>query len=127
MRLDDVNQLEYLHDATVSEVILGYSGDSKDLRMVVTCDEECGHPDWAGKTVTVIFSNLLRAAGTWLGHVVGQDAVSSIGEGGSIDMKQSIEALCRMGIAPPRRLLRLTLHSGSEIDIACDEVDIRVD
>lgn len=126
MKIDDPEQLEYLHDATVDEIVFGYSNDSKDMRLTVTCDEECGHRDWAGRTLTVTFSNLLRASGTWLGHVMGHDTVNSIREGASADMQQSVGALCGMGIDAPGRLLRLTFHSGSEIEIACDEIDVQL-
>ena len=76
--------------------------------------------------MTVTLLNVLRASGVVLGHVAGHDIINSFSEGASGDMERSIRVMCGMGIFAPKILLRLTLHSGSEIEIACDEIDIRV-
>lgn len=124
MRIPDMNQLEYLHDATVSEIALTYDGDSKFLRIVATCDDECGYDEWSSKTVVVTLSNLVRASGFVLGHVAGHETIQSFGEGASEEMLRSMHVLGNIGISAPKTFLRLTLQSGSEIEIACGEVDV---
>jgi hypothetical protein len=126
MRIRDMARLEYLHDAVVSEIAIIYAADSKSIRIVVACDEECGYEDWSGKDLEVTLSRVLLAFGLVLGHVAGPDAVQSFYEGASTEMMQKVQELRDAGISPPATFLRLTLHSGSEIEIACDEVDVCV-
>lgn len=127
MRITDMEQLEYLHDAIVTEITYVYTNSSKDIRIVAVCDDDSGHLIWSGKTVIVTLSNVLRASGVLLGHVAGPDTIQSFSEGASGDMTQAVEELCSIGIVAPKAFLRLTLHSGSQIEIAFDEIDVRVD
>lgn len=126
MRITDNEKLEYLHDAIVSEISLINANGSKHMRITATCDEECGYEDWSGKAVIVTLSNVFRASGVLFGHVAGEDIVNSFSEGVSAGMHRSIQELCRVGIAAPRVLLTLTLHSGSEFEVACGEIDVTV-
>ncbi len=127
MKINDLEQLEYLHDAIVSEVAFVYKGNSKAIKIITICDSDCGYRDWSGKAVTVTLSNVLRASGVVLGHIAGQDIINSFSEGASEDMQRSIQVMCDIGIFAPKIFLRLAFHSGSEIEIACDEIDVRVD
>ena len=123
----DIGQLEYLHDAIVKEISFTYSDTSKNLRITTACDDDSGCFDWCGKTVIVTFLNVVRASGTLLGHVAGYDMVQSFSEGASADMKRSFQQLSGIGIAAPRVIVKLCLHSGSEVEIACDEISVRVE
>lgn len=127
MRIFDLEQLAYLHDAVVSEMAFMSTGDFKEFRIKARCDDDCGYEDWSGKTVTITLSYVLRASGVIWGHVVGQDIVNSFSQGVSKDMEWNIRRLRDIGITAPKIFLRLTLHSGSEFEIACDEVDVSMD
>ena len=127
MKVTDLNQLEYLHDAFVDEIAFMNSCASKNLKIQLRCDDDCGYPDWAGKALTVNFSNILRVSSVLLGHVDGQDIVGAFTKGVSEDMQQSIQKMSAIGISAPKIFLMLTLQSGSEIEIACDEISISLD
>lgn len=126
MRITDNEKLEYLHDAVVSEISLVNANGYKRMRITATCDEECGYDDWSGKVVTVTFSDVIRASGVLFGHVAGEDIVNSFSKGVSVGMDRSIQELRSVGIAVPEVVLTLTLHSGSEIEVACGEIDVTV-
>jgi hypothetical protein len=126
MKADEMGKLEYLHDAILSEIAFVCAGDSKNIKMTAICDEDCGYHDWSGKSVVVTFSNIIRVSAILFGHVAGHDIVNSISEGVSADMQRCVEELCGLGVAPPKAFLRITLHSGSELEIACDGFAIDV-
>ena len=125
MKILDLKQLDYLHDAIVRQIAFALTDTRKDLVVTVTCDDDCGYSDWCGKTLIITLANLLQASGTFLGHVAGYETVQSFDEGASADMSQKIQQLSKIGIAPPNIVLRFTLHSGSEFEIACDSIAIR--
>lgn len=127
MNITDLEQLEYLHDAIVKEIAFAYTNSSKGLRISSICNGDCGYHDWNGKTVIVTLSQVTRASGVLLGHVAGRDMIQSFSEGASAEMKLNIDKLCSIGVVAPKVFLRLTLHSGSELEIACDEITVYVE
>ena len=124
--MSDVAQLESLHNAIVSEIAFAYTDDSKTVHIIITGDEACVNREWAGRAVAVTLTNVLRVSGALLGHVAGRDVINSISNRTSTEMRRSIQELSDAGIITPRILLRLTLRSGSEIEIACDEIHASV-
>jgi hypothetical protein len=127
MKITDKLILEYLHDAIVREIsFVTNENGIKDLVITAKCDEDCGYEEWAGKAVAVTLSSVLLASAILLGHVAGEDIVQSFREGLSATSRQRIAEMRDIGISIPNSLLTLVLQSGSEIEIACDDVDITV-
>lgn len=127
MKITNKLILEYLHDAIVRKISFVTSADgTKHLVIEAKCDEDSGYEEWAGKVVAVTLSNVILASGILLGHVAGEDIVQSFSEGLSATSRQRVTELCNLGISTPSSLLTLALQSGSEIEVACDEVDVTV-
>jgi hypothetical protein len=124
MKSLNFEKLGYLHDAIVQQISLVFTHSEKSLTITVVCDDDCGHAEWCGKTLTLTFAGLLRTSSAILGHVAGYDSVNFFNEGASAAMGQAIQQLSQMGISPPAIVLRLCLHSGSELEIACDSVAV---
>lgn len=121
--LDD---LAYLHDARVVEMSFSTENDGlKHVMLRVTCHDDCGHVELNGRTLDVLFRDTLLVQGQLLGHAIGDDEVNGLDQGIGSDAMTTIEALVASGIAAPTIMLTLTLHSGSELSIACGSVDIR--
>lgn len=127
MRITNIETLDYLHDAIVRYISFDMSADgSKQLVIEAECDANCGYEEWAGKVVSVTLSNVILASAIFWGHVAGEDIVQSLIEGVSAATRQRVTQLSDLGISPPMTLLTVTLQSGSEIEIACDGVDVIV-
>lgn len=122
----DLEPLDHLHDARVEQIHWNPVQDSKIVQMTFTCDEECERPDWAGKTVNVVCDDVLMMSAVLLGHVLGQDTFDAWSEDLSPSMLEDLQKLARAGISRPEILLRITLHSGSELQIACNRVTAEV-
>jgi hypothetical protein len=127
MSRQDIENLDYLHDAVVDDIIWKNGQNSKIAQMVVTCDIECEYPEWAGKRLVVTFNNVLLQSSLLLGHVAGRDSFDSCSEGVSASVMEHIQVLGGMGVTFPKTMLRIALHSGSELEIACDSVTVEVD
>jgi hypothetical protein len=124
MRVTDKELLEYLHDAFVSRISFENNETSKNLIIRATFDEDCGDDEWAGKEVVVTLSGVVLTTAILLGHISGQDAVQSFVQGVSAGMRQRLTKLMAVGISIPEGLFTITLQSGSEIEVACEEIEM---
>ena len=117
----------YLHDATISEFALftGENGD-RGLRMRLRCDTDCGYDEWNGKTIQVLFVDPLIVNGELFGHMANVDSFNSWGKAKSTRIIEQIERMKDVGIPAPLHLVELVFHSGSVFEVACDEVRIDV-
>jgi hypothetical protein len=119
--------LDHLHDAVLVSLTFSPRPDgSRDGRLVATCDEECEYDEWAGKTVSLVFSDILLLDGVLLGHVCGQEFVNTISQGLLPCAEERVSALVREGVRMPRIRLTVALQSGSEVAVACDGVEVAV-
>src|SRR5688500_4084237 len=124
MSLEWMERLDYLHDATVTEVVWSSVASARSLRMAVSCDEECGDPELAGKQLVVRFNNVLVCSATLWGHVAGDDALNSFSNDVTPEVREYLQRLTALGISTPKMVFRVACHSGSEVQLACDEVVI---
>lgn len=126
MSKPDIEQLDHLHDAMVHEINWQPVQDSRILQMTFVCDEECERSDWAGKKVSVVCNDVLMVSASLLGHVLGQDTFDAFSEDLSPSMLDDVQKLVGMGISRPEVLLRIALHSGSELQIACNGIAVDI-
>jgi hypothetical protein len=124
MKITNTELLEYLHDAVVDGMSLDVVLESKNLVVNVTCDEDCGYDNWAGRRVAVTLSGVIVASAMLFGHVAGKDSVQSFREGISAATHQRLAELGQIGIPAPSTLLTLSFQSGSEVEVACAGVDV---
>lgn len=122
-----LKQLAYLHDATVKEIRWKHVDGHKSASMTVTCDPECGRDDWAGQQVVVTFNDVLFQSSYLFGHVYGEDSFDRTSQDLSQDFLDTLQKLISSGMAPPKICLRIALHSGSDLQLACDRITIKVD
>jgi len=127
MRIADIELLEYLHDATVQEICFATGANGFKILMIRgKCDEDCGYLDWAGKRIVVTLSDVILASGMLFGHVAGEDMIQSFSQGVSAKTRQWVADLSSAGISTPTALLRFVLQSGSDIEVACGEINVTV-
>jgi hypothetical protein len=124
----DIRTLNYLHDAIVQEICFGHNAKGlKELVIRAQGDEDCGYTDWAGKDVRIRLVDVIVAAGTLFGHVMGEDSIAGFDGVISATTHGLVTELCNAGITNPKQLLRVSFRSGSYIEIACDHVDVSSD
>lgn len=121
----NLSDLTYLHDARVLEMFYSAGDDGlKQVLLRVTCHDNCGRDEWNGRTLNVLFRDTLLVQGQLLGHVLGDDEVNGLDQGVQSEAMATIKRLVASGMGEPNTMLTLTLHSGSEVSIACGSVEI---
>ncbi len=121
----ELNELAYLHDAVVNEILWTDVQGTKVTRLTVTCDDECARDDWAGRQIVVTFNDVILQTSLLHGYVDGQDTFDSHSDVLSQELRESLQKLSALGIPQPRICVRIALHSGSELQLACDSVTIQ--
>jgi hypothetical protein len=125
VRSMEIRTLNFLHDAVVQEISFVHNSTGvKELVIKAWSDPDCGYEDWAGKLVSLSLQDVIIADGTLFGHVMGEDSISGFEEGISPKTQRLLSQLVDAGVSAPTVLLRITFHSGSSIDIACDEIEV---
>lgn len=124
MKVEDTEFLEYLHDALMESIHFEEHKGTKRLIMKATFDEDCGNTDWDGKAAIITFSDVIVATAIFLGHVTGQDMVQSFRQGISVVTHQRLATLIAAGVPAPEKRLTIALQSGSEIEVACAEINV---
>jgi hypothetical protein len=94
--------------------------------MTLTCDNECGRADWAGRQIVVTFNDVLLLSSLLFGHVAGKDLFDRHNDNLSPDVIENLGTLTAFGIPQPRIHLRIAMHSGSELQLACGSITLEV-
>jgi hypothetical protein len=119
--------LDYLHDAllVIASFCVGDDGLKRFL-LRVECHEDCGYHDWNGRTIEVLFENILVAHGQLLGHTMGEEYVASIHSGMSPSGANTVAQLVDAGVSEPNTMVTVVLQSGSEVSIACESIEAKL-
>ena len=128
IKMQDYNLLSYFHDAVLLNTLFYINnGDGyRYLKMTIRCNRDCEYEDFSGKTVDLLFIDTLIVKGTLLGHMVGNEYVNFMEPKLSPEVEEFIAEMVKSGVAAPREKMTVVLHSGSEISIACDRIEITV-
>ena len=116
-------QASYLHDAYVKSISLTIDGEgNRLLSMHVHCHPDCGFDDWNDKKLQIEFVEPLVIHGELLGHMANAEEVNMFDFVATDRMSDSIKYLTDAGIAPPAKVVSVVFQSGSQLDIACQEI-----
>jgi hypothetical protein len=127
MKIVDQEQLEFLHDAALLDLCFEFRPDGeRRLILRAMCDEDCGYEEWNGRLVSVILAGLTLTTVRLFGHVAGPEFINSFAAGVSAQTSSALEELKAAGIAIAEFLLTLSLQSGSEVELACESVEVVV-
>lgn len=120
-----MRDINYLHDASVGSI--SYMIDplgSRDLIIDLRYHSECGDANLSGKHIKIKYTNILLITGNIYGYISGAEALESIQQTISESTTHRISKLVQLGISQPNVLHTLVLQSGSELEIACQSVNI---
>lgn len=128
MLVDDLEMLEYLHDAVVENLSFSFANDGeRTVQLRVRAHADCGYAPWNGMTVTVRLRDTVLFVGTLLGYTTSGDTISMFQQGVSSEAERKVADLRGHGLGVPHIKLGLAFSSGSEIDVVCRAVDVEVE
>lgn len=122
----DVAVLEWLHDCCLETIVYeaNTEGD-RDVTLTICCPTDLGFALWAGKTLTIKATRV--AASRHLMHVYGSsDAVDAVRPEISVELRETVDAGRKMGIAFPTTEITVVFHSGSTLELICDAIQVEV-
>ena len=127
MQSTSLENAAYLHDAEVQEFLLGIDKLGRRVfRLVLWCDPECGLEDWNDKKIAIEFRDPLIVLTELFGHMVNTETFNAWNQGPSSTMRERIGRLTDIGIPNPKHTIELVFHSGSIVEVACEEIEFSI-
>jgi len=124
---DPYLELAYLHDSEVLDISYVLTNpDSRTVIMRLQGDPEMGYSAWEGKVLRVTASGvfLFRCEG-W-GHTCDRETLDGWGKGVSAVTQAELARHATLGFRVPDLRFTVTLHSGSSLELVCDQVNVEV-
>ena len=117
----------FLHDAEVRElgVVIDQHGE-RTFRVLLRCDPEWGYEAWNDREIRVDFCDPIVILGELFGHMANAETLDAWRDLTSAKMESHIKTLTDAGIRDPKHLIQLVFHSGSIIEVACEEIHVHV-
>jgi hypothetical protein len=120
MNIDDVC---CLHDGVVTHTSLEYEADgNRQLRLLMQCDSDCGKPEFDNNIIEILFYDLTLLRADIFGALLDPESFDTWQDSVSDTMHQELRRLTNAGIRTPKNCCTLVFHSGSAIEVACEEV-----
>jgi hypothetical protein len=126
MQEEDVRQLGWLHDAEVHSIVYDPSPEACTLKLHVRCHDDAGYPPWNGRKL-LLAANGLHAMTQSVWRCAGAtETIDGIRLGISAEFQASTDEARRRGIRFPSLELSICFHSGSEIEMICQAIEVRI-
>jgi len=123
----DIEMAGYLHDAEIKDISLSIASDGiRTVTISMTCDSDCGYVPWNGQNLHIKFVDALVVNAEFFGYTSNPETLDSLMRQSSAKLDKIIKKLVDCGIGQPRLYFTLSFHSGSSLDIACNEVSLEL-
>ena len=120
-----IQKIDYLHDSKVYEIslLINESGD-RQLRIDLRCDSECGYDPWNDKNLCLTFVDPIIVYCELFGHMANRETFSGWSLEVSPKLLAGIKVHTDAGLNSPKHTVSLSFHSGSIIEVACQDITI---
>lgn len=121
-----LNELECIHDCVLLSVLYDASSNTgQTIRLMMRCPIDLGHAPWEGKNL------MLTAVGVAVSqHVVcgvaGTETIDAVRPDISAVVREGTVAARRMGVRFPELEFTISFHSGSSLEVICQELWVDV-
>lgn len=115
----------YLHDSAVQRMT--FSIDDRGVHTFVlhmVCHPDSGHSEWSGQRLLLTAHDVIMSSMNACGYASGQDSINTIQSEVSAAFSSKVFDLVGRGVGAPSAYMRLKLNSGTEIEIACESIDL---
>jgi hypothetical protein len=119
--LTDLQELEWLHDCTVTQIVLDVSSSGRrDLSILMRCPSDLGYERWNGRGLTLRARDIVELRYQLFGSVTAPETIDAVTPG--ISSTKSPAPLNRSDVLK----FTVVFHSGSDMQIACNTIDVAV-
>ncbi len=125
MLITDPNILEYLHDASVSEVAYDCrDASSRNMTLSVICTPDAGYPAWDGKRLCIRLESVVLLSFSAFGAVTGKERVDSWTANVSGAIEAELRRLQGLGIDCTGDRFVVAFQSGSVLEGLCQRITV---
>lgn len=119
------NKVSYLHDARIFCINLNIEDSGiRSLAMLAQCHPDCGLKEWDGKKLRFEFWDTIVIFSEIFGIDAGAEEINTFDFIATDKLSSCVNELVLEGSAAPSHFVSVVFQSGSQIDIACQEVRV---
>lgn len=125
MLITDPSILEYLHDATVFEIVYDCKDISvRNVAMHVTCAPDAGIPMWDGKRLCIRLESVVLLSFSAFGAVFGKEELNSWTPNVSREFEAEVQRLQSTGVDCAGERFAVAFQSGSLMQGVCKRITV---
>lgn len=126
MQLTTLKELAWLHDCVLLSVLYDISSNSgRSISLTMRCPRDLGYAPWEDRGLVLVAIDVAVSK-----HVVcgfgRPETIDAVRPGISADVRESTMAARRMGVRLPSLEFTISLHSGSALEVVCQELQLEV-
>ncbi len=126
MQPTTLKELEWIHDCTLITVVYDASNDtSQSIKLTMRCPHDLGYSPWQGKTIQLVAVDVALVKYLVFG-VAGAETIDAVRSGISKEAQESTLEARRMGVRFPSMECTICFHSGSVLEVICQELQVDV-
>jgi hypothetical protein len=122
-----LEELGWLHDSVVLNVIYDPTGADRLIKISVRCHDDCGYPPWDGKNLTLCLKNVATLKYIIHGLQTSPETIGSVHPGISSALQESTMRARRMGVRYPDLEFTISFHTGSSLEVICQELQVDIE
>ncbi|HWE93676.1 MAG TPA: hypothetical protein VG269_06845 [Tepidisphaeraceae bacterium] len=127
MQPTTIEELAWLHDAILFDVVYDFSGDiGRSIKLSLRCHADSGYAPWNGRNLVVVAVNVAVTKSFIWGWVIGPETLDAIRPGVSGALRETTAEARRTGARLPSLEFTISFHSGSEIEVICESLQLDV-
>ena len=126
MQSTTLKELEWIHDCVLTDVLYDASSESvRSIKLSMRCPTDLGYAPWDGKGLVLVAIDVAVSKHIVWG-VAGAETIDAVRPGISAAVRESTREARRMGVRLPSLEFTVSFHSGSELEVICDRLEVAV-
>jgi hypothetical protein len=128
MTIPELENLNYLHDATVLSIRYTMAEDgSRDIVIETICHYDSGFEFWNGKQVNVLLKNVILLEQFLYGFTSGREEIGSWDFAIPASLESEAQRLQKLGVNCSGIRFAVSFHTGSYMRGICRQIDVLID
>ena len=126
MQSTTLKELEWLHDCALLSVLYDSSrAAGQSIRLTMRCPTDLGYAPWQGKNLVLAAIDVAVSKHVVCG-VAAPETIDAVRPGISAAVRESTMEARRMGVRFPNLEFTISLHSGSSLEVICQELQVDI-
>jgi hypothetical protein len=126
MQPTTLKELGWIHDCALLSILYDTSSDAgQSIRLTMRCPTDLGYAPWEGKNLVLAAIDVAMSKHVVCG-VAGPETIDAVRPGISAAVRESTMEARRMGVRFPSLEFTISLHSGSALEVICQELQVEV-